>query len=337
MRTKPLRIVFAPVFVVAFSFCLAAAAGLALGVESDGTNVSPLRIHLPREVEVKNDCFTLGQISVIRGAEELVERCGQVGLGKISLPGQRIVIERATILSRLASSGMPASMVSLTGAEEVVVKDRRKIITGDEFVGLALSFLKDSCAEPSVCGWQPVTTAEDMALPRDVEDMKVVRNLTRSSTRSRPIVEAIVLADGKRVGSRDVRFRTSYSCHRVVTVTDLTAGEVITPDNVRIEQHTSNNPEQASWRPPYGSVLRRSVLAEKVLSASMLRLPEPDVVIERNQSVVIRVESPGLVVTALGTALEKGAAGEHIKVRNCDSQRVVIARIKDDGSVEPVL
>jgi flagella basal body P-ring formation protein FlgA len=53
--------------------------------------------------------------------------------------------------------------------------------------------------------------------------------------------------------------------------------------------------------------------------------------------VVIRIEKPGFLITAVGKAMQDGKAGEYIKVRNADSQRIILARINADGSVEPVL
>jgi flagella basal body P-ring formation protein FlgA len=39
----------------------------------------------------------------------------------------------------------------------------------------------------------------------------------------------------------------------------------------------------------------------------------------------------------MGKAMEDGKAGDMIKVRNIDSQRVVLARVAADGTVEPLL
>ena len=63
---------------------------------------------------------------------------------------------------------------------------------------------------------------------------------------------------------------------------------------------------------------------------------EPAVVVKRNQNVIIQVERPGLVVTAIGKAMQQARAGEYIKVRNLDSQRIILARVNEDGTVEPV-
>jgi flagella basal body P-ring formation protein FlgA len=63
---------------------------------------------------------------------------------------------------------------------------------------------------------------------------------------------------------------------------------------------------------------------------------KPAVVIKRNQNVVIRIERPLLMVTAIGKAMNDGRTGEYIRVRNLNSQRIILARVKEDGTVEPV-
>jgi flagella basal body P-ring formation protein FlgA len=35
--------------------------------------------------------------------------------------------------------------------------------------------------------------------------------------------------------------------------------------------------------------------------------------------------------------VEEGSAGEYVRVRNVDSQRIILARVNEDGTVEPVL
>ncbi|MHC4087226.1 MAG: flagella basal body P-ring formation protein FlgA [Planctomycetota bacterium] len=35
--------------------------------------------------------------------------------------------------------------------------------------------------------------------------------------------------------------------------------------------------------------------------------------------------------------MQEGRTGEYIKVRNLNSQRIILARVKEDGTVEPVL
>ena len=73
-----------------------------------------------------------------------------------------------------------------------------------------------------------------------------------------------------------------------------------------------------------------------MIQPHMLGAAQSPVVIKRNQNVVIRVEKPGFIITALGKAMEDGKVGEYIKIRNIDSQRIIVAKISSDMTVEPV-
>ena len=73
-----------------------------------------------------------------------------------------------------------------------------------------------------------------------------------------------------------------------------------------------------------------------MLRESMLRSAQPEVVVERNQAVVMKIDGVGFTLRWLGRALEDGRPGEVIKVRNVDSRRVVSARVAYDGTVKPV-
>ena len=116
----------------------------------------------------------------------------------------------------------------------------------------------------------------------------------------------------------------------------MNKGAVLTADNTKVEDVISDVPEPTNWSKPYGLVANRNMPAGTVVGTNMAKSPKPPVVIERNQNVVIRIERAGLVVTATGTATQQGKVGEYIKVKNIDSQRVILAKVGEDGTVEPV-
>ena len=68
----------------------------------------------------------------------------------------------------------------------------------------------------------------------------------------------------------------------------------------------------------------------------MVRPAKGEVLVRRNKSVVMRIAGNCFQVTALGQALEDGREGDLIRVRNADSKRVVVAKVTDDGTVQPV-
>lgn len=304
---------------------------------NDLQKYSGLRVYLPREVTVKNSHLSLGQVSIIRGGESLVAKASQIALGRISVPGQKIIIDRPMVLSRLACNGIPTSTVKLTGAQEITVKQRLQTVSSGEFVSLATSFLENNSPGVSACRWNPVRKPKDFAVPGTGDNITFSPRLARSSGRNQARVEIAVLSDGKKIGVREVVFGLTYNCRRAITKVDIAAGGLIGPENVKIEEIPSNYPEPAGWKSPYGLIAKRRLPANTVLRPYMFGPVKSPVIIKRNQNVVIRIETPAFLITASGKTMQDGKAGEYIKVRNVDSQRIILARINEDGSVEPAL
>ena len=363
MSSKAVNIVVITCLLTSGQFCRASVNSKTDELQKD----SVIQVYLPREVTIKDDVIRLGQVSIIRGKEPLVARAGEVALGRISVPGQEIIVDRPTVLSRLACSQIPASKVALTGAEKITVKRQHQVIKGSEFVERALSFLKENPPSHLVCQFSPIRAPKDLVVPGASKDIKLSPRLAGGPQRpfialgghagsagNQAKVRITVLADGEEIGMREVTFRLKYNCRKVVTLVDLPAGAVISPDNVKIEKTLSNYPEPANWsgfssygvpgnasqnggsNPPYGLITKRRLPANTVIRPAMVGLREPAVIVRRNRSVVIRLERPGLLVTAIGKAMQDGRAGEYIKVRNVDSQRIIMARVNENGTVEPV-
>ncbi len=326
--------IFAACLFVACAFlCGASAAGEAGNFEED----TGLKIYLPREVVVMDSSLNLGQLSIIRGEKSLVAEAAKISMGRIAVPGQSLVIDRPLVLSRLACSGIPAYKVTLTGAERMTVRQRYKVVTGEEFVSIAASLVDSIPPDPSGCRWNPMRKPEDFVIPGTEKDIKFSPGLEQNGVRNQVKVKVAVLSAGKEIGAREVIFALKYTYRRAITKADIAAGEVFSPDNTRIETELTDYPEPADWAPPYGLIARRAIPAETVLAAQMVEAAKSPVIIERNQNVVIRIERPGFLITAVGKSMQDGKAGELIKVRNVDSQRIILVLIRGDGCVEPVL
>ncbi|MBP7051099.1 MAG: flagellar basal body P-ring formation protein FlgA [Phycisphaerae bacterium] len=296
-----------------------------------------LQVHLPREVTVQTGPLTLGQISVLHGNASLVTTAAGIGLGQISTPGQRAVLDRLTILSRLASHGISGDQVRLTGAQAVAVRRYHRSISPDEFIEVGREFLRQHPPAPLVCEMIPTAKPRELVLSGQVEDLQVLPRFAKSGARGHVAVQIMVMADGKEIGKRDILFRLKYQSRRVVTAREVAEGTILTPADLRIETVVSDRPEPANWQAPYGLVAVRTLPADMEVRADMVSVAQSPVVIRRNETVVIRIERPGLVVTAVGTVLQEGRTGECVKVRNADSNRVIVCKVNADGTVEPVL
>jgi len=198
-----------------------------------------LKIYLPREVTVKDSSLSLGQIR------------------RFSVPGQEIVIDRHMVLSRLACNGIPTSRVTLTGAEKITVKQKFQIVRGDQLVSVASSFIKGHCPQDSGRQWNAIRTPKDFAVPGAAKSIAFSPRLVRSNVKNQAKVEIALLSGGKKIAVREVAFTLKYNCRQAVAEVDIAAGATIGPDNVRIEEKASSQPEAAGWKPPFGLVAKR--------------------------------------------------------------------------------
>lgn len=297
---------------------------------------SGLQIYLPRDIEIKNDTITLGEVAIIRGHEPLVAKAERIMLGRISVPGQQLVFDKTMILSRLVSNGIKSAKITLTGAEKITVKQQNLVIKSDEFVGLASKFMGENPLAKSVFQAKAIRRPEDLILQGEGKTPSFVSRLVRMNSQNLVKVQIAVLVGDEQVGMREVVFRLKYNCRRVVALSELQAGTLLTSANTRIEEIITNYPEPVDWTPPYGLVAKHRIPANSVVRSTMVGVALPEVVIKRNQSVVMRIEKPGLMVTAMGQAMQDARAGDFIKVKNMNSRRIVFAKVNKDGTVEPV-
>jgi len=238
-----------------------------------------LTINLPSEATVESENLTLGQIASITGDEAGIAKAKDIAVGRISLPGQKLTIDRPLIASRLASSGIAANDALITGAEKVTVTQSVKVVNSESFIESGVSFLANNIKEQSIEKWEPLKTPAELVLPGQRQNIELKAQLVSRSANGQANVEVSVIADGQPAGTRLIAFRPKYNAQN--------------------------------------------------------KQKEP-IIVERNQNVCIRIDRGGLVVTATGKTMQPGKLGERIKVRNVDSQRVILVKVNEDGTVEPV-
>ncbi|MFQ6035755.1 MAG: SAF domain-containing protein, partial [Sedimentisphaerales bacterium] len=306
----------APPFRRGLTFVIMTGALLCQGAVSNKTN---LQIYLPREVTIpalsevegEDSYLKLGRVSIIRGEQSLVEQASEITLGRLSVPGQKIVVDRSTVLSRLACNGIPTRKVTLTGAEKITVKKQYQVIKGSDFVELASAFLKKNLPCGSVYQLSPLWIPKDLNIGGLSKDVRLSPRLVKSSARNQAKVQIAVLVPGpvgdggvpqrrknafggpgKEVAVREVTFRLKYNRRTAVTLAEIPAGAVISPENVKIGKIVSDYPEPANWNPPYGLIAKRRLPANTVIRPDMVGPVESAVVVGRNETVVIRIERP---------------------------------------------
>lgn len=83
-----------------------------------------------------------------------------------------------------------------------------------------------------------------------------------------------------------------------------------------------------------GMQLRRSVRAGEILSPLLVAAPN---LVTRGETVVVTAAAGGTQVTMQGEALDSGALGDRIRVRNSKSERVVEGEIIERGRIRVLM
>jgi len=322
--------------IIFLAVCLFADIAFAENKKEQAIQDTGLLVYLPRTIAVETSRFNLGQIGIIHGKARLCEKANKISLGRISLPGQKITINKTVVLSRLASKGITASKITMVGADKTIVSQKNNVVESEQFIEAAESFLKSLLSSSSVRELKTVIEPEGLVIPEQAGDFKLSARLLEGGGSGTARVEICALQGERILGKRRINFRVKYNRPRAVALVDIPRGATITKDNVAVKQMVCDSPAPAGWSPPYESIARRPIDANSVITSHMLSTPRPKAVINRNETITILVERPGLLVSAIGKALQKGSTGEYIKVRNEDSKRIIIAKVKADGTVEPV-
>lgn len=303
------------------------------------TAEKPLRIYLPAEVRVEGESVELGQIGIVLGDTPLVEKVKTVQVGTFSVDGQILWIDRNTILSRLASHGIRSQQVQITGAEKVQVRRHETVLSAEKITDCARRYLEAKLTEFKGATFTVIRSPQEQVLTSDTGATELT--VTEDSQQGSGIrkIRVVILQDGKQVGGDDVIFSVRYPVRRVIAATELAAGTALTHENVRVETAQSDRPEPGGWVVPYGMVTRQRIAQGAAVSDAQLEHKQEPLVIRRRQNVLVRIDTGILLVSAPGEAMDDGRIGELIRVRRGErtQERIIVCRVQQDGSVEPVL
>lgn len=120
----------------------------------------------------------------------------------------------------------------------------------------------------------------------------------------------------------------------VVATHPLVPGSPLSLADIHLERRNLEQLRQGYLRDPAqvaGKRLKRPLGLGAVITPEVLEIPK---LVRRGQQVILIAKVPGLQVRMKGQALEDAGAGEHIRVRNNSSQRIVEGTVTADGIVQ---
>ena len=128
--------------------------------------------------------------------------------------------------------------------------------------------------------------------------------------------------------------RAKVSAKVAVTAGPVAAGQLLTDDDLVLERRDiSALSDTIGAAAAVGQASRRSLRAGEVLRQSQLAAP---ILVKRGEPVVMLARVEAIEVSTAGEALDSGAQGAIVRVRNVGNGRIVRMRVTAAGTVEPV-
>ena len=120
-----------------------------------------------------------------------------------------------------------------------------------------------------------------------------------------------------------------------VAAAPVAANEALTDAQVTIERRDISNIADPITTPEdaVGQMSRRMLRPGDILRGGQLSSP---VMVKRGDAVTMIARRDGIEVSSAGEALDAGARGAMVRVRNANSGQVVRMRVAGPGMVEPV-
>ena len=132
-----------------------------------------------------------------------------------------------------------------------------------------------------------------------------------------------------------VQVKVKAEVNRVVLVAAMPRGAIVDSGDIKEETRWQYLSSQTTafiidMDQVIGKQTKRSLAAGTLLTTTMLQAPN---IVQRGDRVTLVAGSGGLQVSMTGKALENGAVGDRIRVRNLKSKRQVEGLVQNDGSV----
>jgi flagella basal body P-ring formation protein FlgA len=306
---------------------------------SPGEAAQTLRVSIPSVVWMEGEACALSDIADLQGRRDLTERAGA-----LLLSARNGVITREQVIDALKVSGLedvrvelempPTVRVQIAAQEELPPDDDpapetkpRETSLGKENLG------KENLGKEELAGWikslssweGEVEVQYRGSIPggRLVSPASIVPGTSAATLRFRD-------AAGK---ERSLAVRLVWSQPALMLTRPVKKGEVLKESDFVLRSIRVNRAGIYASRASQavGRSLRKNLSQGEAIVLNLLaEVP----IIERGKSVTILVQSAGITVKAKGEALESGALGDAIKVRNLASKAVLTAVIVTNDTVE---
>ena len=278
-----------------------------------------LNIRIPGNVRTAANTFTLSEIADIEGPREASRIAGML---RFSAPASRILL-REDVINALQKSSITGVKIELRMPSEVSVE-----VVGSA-TGAAISAEMGyslSEAIKKLSNWKfDVEVFPQGQIPRGVliDPVSITPGSATATLRFRD----------DRGREQTVNVRLAWYQPAMILKRSMRRGEVIRPEDFgeRSVRIITPNIYASSPAEVVGKSLNKAQQqGEMILLSSLANVP----IIQKGKIIILFVNSEGMIIESQGEALQDGAVGDTIRVRNLSSRKIVSGIIRTPERVE---
>ena len=321
-----------PGFVVLAAYLLICILPAAAPVEARAED--PILIRLKSNTKVNSDTVTLKDLAdMSAGDAEQRAYLEKIQVGRAPLPGKNRLIKRNYIELKLRQFDIDPTRIRFDGPSEVNV-GRVAVQADPAIIRTAITqFLHHNAPwAGSDLTIEAIKITSDRTLPAGRTDYAVVAPRGGPYTGTLPLsVRVSVDGDYEKI----IRTRVKLKALRKVVVARRPIGRLrpITTADLALKKVDIGRlpPDPVTdLNTAVGKRTRTNIMLGSVLRTDAIEFPP---VVKRGDMVLIVAQSGGLRITAIGEVRSSGRAGDRVKVVNVDSNKAVLARVVDKGTV----
>lgn len=296
-----------------------------------------IKLVLPAEIVVEGPQVCLSSIGVLEGPASLTGQAGALTLGTFISKGQILWIDHNTILSRLAGIGVDASRVELVGADIVKIKRKETMIASESIAQKAKDYLEQQLVGHKVASLTLFRQPTSIVLDDPGSPTELSCTMSRYQTPGTLKVDVAVSQKGLACDHSEVVFTIRYKVRQAIALKEIEVGAAITSENVQMQEIQALSPEQKMDAEPYGMLARRKITQGAIVRSGWLVPRQSPVMIQRNQQVLVKVDTGGLYLSASGQAMDEGRVGDVIRIRRGQrpEEVTIYCTVQPDGTVQP--
>jgi len=294
-------------------------------------------VTISEQAKVDGTIITLGQLAEISGGDaEQMQNLRQLKLGASPLPGSSFVLTKDIINMRLGAAGANFSGITWQIPNSVTVIGNSQIVSGQTLIDKAVAAIKSQVG--SDAGIDNLTISS-IGQVKDI--VAPLGNLVFSTSLPYGVryntittVNVDVNVNERGFAKVGLKFDVNLYSQVVVAAREINARELFTDDGLRYERMDIGHLPAGfvtDKNKILGLMARRQITPGMVMTNSIIIKP---VLIKRGSVVNLIALTGNMEVTAPGIAMQDGYEGQLIRIKNSNSNKIVLGKVIDENKVQ---